>query len=164
MLSNLLFCGLLGSIRVFSWDQQRLNWPELKYSSALITRLRAEFSLFLLFVQSSASSHHQSPRRWVWLWLMRDKISSHIHYISVSSSDHWCSAKYRKTINWHDYSPEQHISGFPSFAQFCSQSIWSQSVTESRPLNQNELRGFFTICIFWVGTRFFVDVRTYFSL
>ena len=91
---------------------------------------------------------------------MRDKISSHIHYISVSS-DHWCSAKYRKTINWHDYSPEQHISGFPSFAQFCSQSIWSQSVTESRPLNQNELRGFFTICIFRCGNAILaLDVRT----
>ena len=156
MLSNLLFCGLHGSIRVFSWDQQRLNWPELN-TAALSLRGSGQSSVcfcYLSRVQSSASSHHQSAGRWVWLWLMRDKISSHIHYISVSSSDHWCSAKYRKTINWHDYSPEQHISGFPSFAQFCSQSIWSQSVTESRPLNQNELRGFFTICIFYVGTRF----------
>ena len=61
MLSNLLFCGLLGSIRVFSWDQQRLNWPELN-TAALSLRGSGQSSVCFCYLSRARPAPTTSHR------------------------------------------------------------------------------------------------------
>ena len=136
-----VYTGLLCSCFLMRSAQIKLTRAE--YSGALIPPRSGQSSEFV-FVICPGGSHPVTREMSAWLWLMRDKISSHIHYISVSRVITGVQpSRERQLIDTIIHQNNTSLVS-PHSAQFCSQSICGVSHGARSPLNQqNELRGIF---------------------